>query len=149
MRRFNYLSVLLLSVLLLAAAADAASQPRRPSLRDASAPGGVAVTRSGRLLEKPIGKLPNYKGSSSNGASVEGTTNDVPIVDPPKRVAGYFSLNRTEHDGHMFYLYFASRAARKSDPVVLWMTGARVCVAAVVVVGGWFCFVVCGEWPAV
>jgi hypothetical protein len=137
MRRFNYLSVLVLSVLLLAAAADAASQPRRPSLRDASAPGGVAVTRSGRLLEKPIGKLPNYKGSSgsngvegvegsaSNGDGANGDGNgEVPIVDPPKRVAGYFSLNRTEHDGHMFYLYFASRAARKSDPVVLWMTGA-------------------------
>lgn len=36
------------------------------------------------------------------------TTNDVPIVDPPERVAGYFKLNRTE-DAHMFYFFYESR----------------------------------------
>lgn len=36
------------------------------------------------------------------------SANDVPIVDPPERVAGYFKLNRT-HDAHMFYFYFESR----------------------------------------
>jgi hypothetical protein len=34
--------------------------------------------------------------------------NDVPIVDPPERVAGYFKLNRTV-DAHMFYFFYESR----------------------------------------
>jgi hypothetical protein len=34
--------------------------------------------------------------------------NDVPIVNPPERVAGYFKLNRTV-DAHMFYFFYESR----------------------------------------
>jgi hypothetical protein len=62
-----------------------------------------AATRSGRLAEKDIGPLPNYVGTverrraAANGGNGVG---DVPIVDPPKRVAGYFKLNRTV-DAHM------------------------------------------------
>lgn len=48
--------------------------------------------------------------------------NDVPIVDPPERVAGFFKLNRT-HDAHMFYFYYESRSKGANDPVILWMTG--------------------------
>lgn len=47
---------------------------------------------------------------------------DVPIVDPPERVAGYFKLNRT-HDAHMFYFFYESRSKGANDPVILWMTG--------------------------
>lgn len=50
----------------------------------------------------------------------------VPIVDPPKRVAGYFDLNRT-HDAKMFYFFFESRTQSSTDPVVLWMTGGPGC----------------------
>eukprot|EP00892_Ulva_mutabilis_P009381 jgi/Ulvmu1/6815/UM031_0019.1 len=55
---------------------------------------------------------------------------DLP-VDPdgshgPKRVAGYFALNRTEA-AEMFYFYFESRSDPKNDPVVLWMTGGPGC----------------------
>ncbi|GAX82651.1 hypothetical protein CEUSTIGMA_g10077.t1 [Chlamydomonas eustigma] len=49
-----------------------------------------------------------------------------PIVDPPKRSAGYFKLNRTV-DAHMFYFLFQSRNQIDTDPVVLWMTGGPGC----------------------
>jgi hypothetical protein len=41
-------------------------------------------------------------------AQVNKASNDVPIVDPPERVAGYFKLNRTV-DAHMFYFFYESR----------------------------------------
>jgi hypothetical protein len=78
-------------------------------------------------------------------------------VDPsgkhgPKRVAGYYSLNRTKvrggskraapircvrgrvadcltcivQEAEMFYFFFESRNDPANDPVVLWMTGARL-----------------------
>ena len=47
---------------------------------------------------------------------------DTPVVDPPRRIAGYFKLNRT-HDAHMFFFFFESRSKPQADPVVLWMTG--------------------------
>lgn len=72
------------------------------------------VTASGRLIERSI-SLPNYVSSASNG--------EVPIIDPPERVAGYFKLNRTA-DARMFYFFFTARTASKTAPVVLWMTGA-------------------------
>jgi hypothetical protein len=52
------------------------------------------------------------------------TANDVPIVDPPERVAGFFKLNRTK-DAHMFYFYYESRSKGANDPVILWMTGQQ------------------------
>jgi vitellogenic carboxypeptidase-like protein/serine carboxypeptidase-like clade 4 len=55
--------------------------------------------------------------------SVHGALEDVPIVDPPKRVSGYFKLDRTK-DAHMFYFFYESRNKGSDDPVVLWMTGA-------------------------
>jgi hypothetical protein len=60
-----------------------------PKLEDGEAP-FVAVTRSGRLVERPIGELPGYTPPTPRCGA-----NGVPIVDPPKRVAGYFKLNRT------------------------------------------------------
>ncbi|KIY96734.1 hypothetical protein MNEG_11226 [Monoraphidium neglectum] len=90
-----------------------------PKLEDGEAP-FVAVTRSGRLVERPIGELPGYTPPTPRCGA-----NGVPIVDPPKRVAGYFKLNRTA-DAHMFYFYYQSRSrSREDDPVILWMTGAR------------------------
>eukprot|EP00892_Ulva_mutabilis_P009378 jgi/Ulvmu1/6812/UM031_0015.1 len=52
-------------------------------------------------------------------------------VDPdgghgPKRVAGYFALNRTAA-ADMFYFFFESRNDPEHDPVVLWMTGGPGC----------------------
>lgn len=79
------------------------------------------LTRSGRLVERDIGALPNYVGAFHKGAGGD----DMPLVDPPKRVAGYFKLNRTV-DAHMFYFYYQSRSRRNSDPVVLWMTGGCI-----------------------
>lgn len=57
-------------------------------------------------------------------AALQRSANDLPPVDPPERVAGYFKLNRT-HDAHMFYFYFSSRSKNPNDPVILWMTGER------------------------
>jgi vitellogenic carboxypeptidase-like protein/serine carboxypeptidase-like clade 4 len=39
----------------------------------------------------------------------------APIVDPPKRSAGYFKLNRTV-DAHMFFFLFQSRNQVETDP---------------------------------
>lgn len=71
-------------------------------------------------------------------------------ADGPKRIAGYFALNRTEvrdrceqvtlakcvamirpsaasvQAAEMFYFFFESRSDPKNDPVVLWMTGAII-----------------------
>lgn len=55
-------------------------------------------------------------------ALLQRSANDVPIVDPPERVAGFFKLNRT-HDAHMFYFFYESRSKGPNDPVILWMTG--------------------------
>ena len=66
--------------------------------------------------------------------SVHGAVEDVPILDPPKRVAGYFKLDRTQ-DAHMFYFFYESRSKRADDPVVLWMTGSCAKVLRL----GFFC----------
>ncbi|KAI8464535.1 MAG: serine carboxypeptidase III precursor [Monoraphidium minutum] len=94
-------------------------------------PAFVPLTRSGRLQERSIGALPGYtwapqqrEGAVSGGG--------VPLVDPPKRTAGYFKLNRTV-DAHMFYFYYQSRARRSSDPVVLWMTGGPGCSSEIAI----------------
>eukprot|EP00798_Chlamydomonas_sp_ICE-L_P017887 gene17887-24279_t len=50
----------------------------------------------------------------------------VPIVDPPKRMSGYFKLNRTK-EAEMFYFLFESRGDPSKNPVVLWMTGGPGC----------------------
>ncbi|MEW5315793.1 MAG: hypothetical protein WDW38_007198 [Sanguina aurantia] len=52
--------------------------------------------------------------------------NGVPIVNPPTRVAGYFTLDRT-YDARMFYFYFQARNPTPETPVVLWMTGGPGC----------------------
>ncbi|EFJ52952.1 hypothetical protein VOLCADRAFT_102913 [Volvox carteri f. nagariensis] len=57
---------------------------------------------------------------------------DTPLVDPPKRIAGYFRLNRT-HDARMFYFFFQSRNAPKADPLVLWMTGGPGCSSEIAI----------------
>lgn len=57
---------------------------------------------------------------------------DVPIVDPPKRIAGYFKLNRT-HEARMFYFFFESRQQKRDDPVVLWMTGGPGCSSEIAI----------------
>jgi hypothetical protein len=41
-------------------------------------------------------------------AQMNRASNNVPIVNPPERVAGYFKLNRTV-DAHMFYFFYESR----------------------------------------
>lgn len=62
--------------------------------------------------------------------AVQRAANDVPIVDPPERVAGFFKLNRTK-DAHMFYFYYESRSKGANDPVILWMTGQQGRAASV------------------
>jgi hypothetical protein len=64
-----------------AADADAAAGASRAA--GAPLPGaGRPITRSGRLVEKDISAgLPNH---------LKAAGGDVPLVDPPKRVAGYF-----------------------------------------------------------
>lgn len=69
------------------------------------------VAASDRLVEKDI-------------AFPSALLSDVPLVDPPRRIAGYFKLNRT-HDAHMFYFFYESRSKGAMDPVVLWMTGTQ------------------------
>jgi len=82
---------------------------------------GVAhASASDRLVEKDI------------QFSVHGAVEDVPIVDPPKRVAGYFKLDRTQ-DAHMFYFFYESRSKGADDPVVLWMTGGPGCSSEIAV----------------
>lgn len=49
--------------------------------------------------------------------------------------AGYFRLNRT-HSAEMFFFYYASRSARRSDPVVLWMTGGPGCSSEIAIFYG-------------
>lgn len=77
---------------------------------------GIALAAStDRLVERPL-ILPNNL--------MLGKT--VPIVDPPKRIAGYFKLDRT-YDARMFYFFFQSRSKKADDPIVLWMTGGPGC----------------------
>ncbi|KAG2492349.1 hypothetical protein HYH03_009297 [Edaphochlamys debaryana] len=58
---------------------------------------------------------------------------DTPVVDPPKRIAGYFKLNRT-HDARMFYFFFQSRSKDAAkDPLVLWMTGGPGCSSEIAI----------------
>ncbi|GIL92291.1 hypothetical protein Vretimale_18448 [Volvox reticuliferus] len=57
---------------------------------------------------------------------------DTPLVDPPRRIAGYFKLNRT-HEARMFYFFFQSRSDPKTDPVVLWMTGGPGCSSEIAI----------------
>jgi hypothetical protein len=84
--------------------ADAAEGRAVPS-GAAENPAGLSsafkpLTRSGRLAEKDIGELPNYVGSAARPRMGADGGGGVPIIDPPKRVAGYFKLNRTA-DAHM------------------------------------------------
>jgi hypothetical protein len=58
-----------------------------------------AAASNPRLVERPL------------QWSTQGALGDVPIVDPPKRIAGYFKLNRTR-DAHMFFFYYESRSKR-------------------------------------
>lgn len=51
----------------------------------------------------------------------------VPIVDPPKRIAGYFKLDRATKAAEMFYFFFQARTNPAQAPVVLWMTGGPGC----------------------
>ncbi|GFR42356.1 hypothetical protein Agub_g3051 [Astrephomene gubernaculifera] len=74
-----------------------------------------------RLVEKEI-----------NFPLVSDSLSDTPLIDPPKRIAGYFKLNRT-HDARMFYFYFQSRSSPQTDPVVLWMTGGPGCSSEIAI----------------
>ncbi|PNW82448.1 hypothetical protein CHLRE_06g279400v5 [Chlamydomonas reinhardtii] len=78
--------------------------------------------QSSRLVEKEL----NF---AVHREHLEG---DVPLIDPPKRIAGYFKLNRT-HDARMFYFYFQSRHNPATDPVVLWMTGGPGCSSEIAI----------------
>jgi carboxypeptidase C (cathepsin A) len=80
----------------------------------------VSVHAAGRLVEKPL-VLPGQR-----------TANEVPIVDPPERIAGFFKLNRTK-DAHMFYFYYESRSKGPNDPVILWMTGGPGCSSEIAI----------------
>eukprot|EP00878_Enallax_costatus_P000305 GHUV01000378.1.p1 GENE.GHUV01000378.1~~GHUV01000378.1.p1 ORF type:complete len:521 (+),score=122.91 GHUV01000378.1:129-1565(+) len=82
----------------------------------------AGVHAAGRLVEKKI-EFP---------ISLLSQQNDVPIVDPPERVAGYFKLNRT-YDAHMFYFYYESRNKGPNDPVILWMTGGPGCSSEIAI----------------
>eukprot|EP00877_Chromochloris_zofingiensis_P010037 jgi/Chrzof1/5287/Cz15g20230.t1 len=77
------------------------------------------VAASDRLVEKDI-------------AFPSALLSDVPLVDPPRRIAGYFKLNRT-HDAHMFYFFYESRSKGAMDPVVLWMTGGPGCSSEIAI----------------
>ena len=126
-----------------------AASPRAAAAAAASASvGGLrAVTRSGRLREKRIGRLPGYvgalhgppqagAGAGANAATAAGANGGgVPIVNPPERVAGYFRLNRT-HEAEMFYFFYRSRTGRRTDPVVLWMTGGPGCSSEIAILYG-------------
>ncbi|GBF95389.1 serine carboxypeptidase-like enzyme [Raphidocelis subcapitata] len=147
---------LALAAALAAAAPAPGAAPRHALAEDAAAADAPfrAVTPSGRLTERPVGQLPNYIPSAAPAAAAAAENSwdvdddapasaaageaaggagggGLPIVDPPKRMAGYFKLNRT-HDAHMFYLYYGSRG-RRSDPVVLWMTGGPGCSSEIAV----------------
>lgn len=47
-------------------------------------------------------------------------------MDPPKRIAGYFKLDRT-YDASLFYFFFEARSPKPNTPVVLWMNGGPGC----------------------
>ncbi|WIA37630.1 hypothetical protein OEZ86_014531 [Tetradesmus obliquus] len=83
----------------------------------------ACANAKGRLFEKPIA-FPDQL--MNKGA------NDVPIVDPPERVAGYFKLNRTV-DAHMFYFFYESRDKGPNDPIILWMTGGPGCSSEIAI----------------
>lgn len=65
-----------------------------------------------RILATPASAVQAYvyccAASPCCAAQMNKGANDVPIVDPPERVAGYFKLNRTV-DAHMFYFFYESR----------------------------------------
>jgi carboxypeptidase C (cathepsin A) len=77
--------------------------------------GTAGLASSSRLRETVI-----------NLPSTPDVSNELPIVDGPTRIAGYFKLDRT-YDAHMFYFFFESRTNPSTDPVVLWMTGGPGC----------------------
>ncbi|CAH9094539.1 unnamed protein product [Cuscuta europaea] len=69
-----------------------------------------------RLIEKQL-KL-DYLGESGFPLSDERVN--------PGHYAGYFKLNNTIN-ASMFYFFFESRENKKSDPVVIWLTGGPGC----------------------
>lgn len=83
----------------------------------------AAARRSDRIVEHDIASA--LPGSDQ-------LLKDVPLIDPPRRTAGYFKLNRT-HDAHMFYFFFESRSKPKDDPVILWMTGGPGCSSEIAI----------------
>ncbi|GIL67070.1 hypothetical protein Vafri_20506 [Volvox africanus] len=80
----------------------------------------AANTGSTRLVEKEV------------HLNLDARYADTSLVDPPKRIAGYFKLNRT-HDARMFYFFFQSRNDPITDPVVLWMTGGPGCSSEIAI----------------
>lgn len=97
--------------------------------------GGVLWTqKTSRLREKSMAFPPGNMVFSDEEKETASNTNATPL----ERAAGYFKLNRTTHDAHMFYMFFehrgggeASKGGRKGGeekvPVVLWMTGGPGC----------------------
>ncbi|CAH9136040.1 unnamed protein product [Cuscuta epithymum] len=70
-----------------------------------------------RLIEKQL-KL-DYLGESGSPLKNEKSVN-------LGHYAGYFKLKNTKN-ARMFYFFFESRENRKSDPVVIWLTGGPGC----------------------
>ena len=89
--------------------------------------GGVLWTqKTSRLREKSMAFPPGNIIFSDEEKETASNTNATPL----ERAAGYFKLNRTTHDAHMFYMFFehrgggeASKGGRKGGeekvPVVL------------------------------
>lgn len=102
----------------------------------------VVCNASQRLVEKEIhllGRTPQDVMQELRSIppgefaqSVERKHKNVPIVDPPTHIAGYFKLSGTT-DSHMFYFFFKSRHNPKTSPLVLWTNGGPGCSSSVAV----------------
>ena len=96
--------------------------------------GVIWTQKTSRLREKVMAFPPESIIFSDKEKETASNTNATPL----ERAAGYFKLNRTTHDAHMFYMFFehrgrggACKGGRKGGeekvPVVLWMTGGPGC----------------------
>ena len=80
---------------------------------------------SGRLRERSFSGMKELLVVSDDEDDEDDDEKEEQRLD---RASGYFKLDRTTRDAHMFYMFFSARRKEwPSLPVVLWMTGGPGC----------------------